>query len=217
MDTAIYTQIPLTINVKKILEKLHIPLDMENEFTELANKALEIGKPKVAVCLCTLEHSAGDETLIEHIAFPGEVVKSSLQDRNRAFVYLVTEGRELEEWAKQFDFLELFFACELRQTVLNECQAYLREKIKEEYQIKNVASMNPCSLDIWDENKQREFYSLLKEGAEQIDVTIQPNLLLSPQYSQSGIIFEADKDQHNCCFCPAKKCPNRKAPYQGRK
>lgn len=55
MDTAIYTQIPLTINVKKILEKLHIPLDMENEFTELANKALEIGKPKVAVCLCTLE------------------------------------------------------------------------------------------------------------------------------------------------------------------
>ena len=42
MEHTIYTQIPLTFTVRNILEKLHIPLDMENEFTELANKAKQI-------------------------------------------------------------------------------------------------------------------------------------------------------------------------------
>jgi len=49
MEHTIYTQIPLTFTVRNILEKLHIPLDMENEFTELANKAKQIAQPKIAV------------------------------------------------------------------------------------------------------------------------------------------------------------------------
>lgn len=48
MEHTIYTQIPLTFTVRNILEKLHIPLDMENEFTELANKAKQIAQPKIA-------------------------------------------------------------------------------------------------------------------------------------------------------------------------
>lgn len=216
MEHTIYTQIPLTFTVRNILEKLHIPLDMENEFTELANKAKQIAQPKIAVRMCTLKRTSNAQGIeIEDISFPGEILKNNLQDLNRVFIYLVTEGKELEEWAKQFDFLELFFVCELRQSVINTCQTFLSEKIKEQYQIKNIASINPCSLEIWNEEKQKEFYSLLQEAAKQINVTIQPNLLLSPQYSMSGIMFQSDKDQHNCSFCPNIKCPNRKSAYLG--
>lgn len=217
MNDTIYTQIPLSFNVESILKKLHIPLDMNNEFTELAHKAQQIARPQIGVRLCTLENSAAQDICIEHISFPGDILKNNLQDLNRIFIYLVTEGKEMEEWAKQFDFLELFFVCELRQSIINTCQDFLAEKIKEQYQIKSVASMNPCSLGIWNEEKQKEFYSLLQDAAEQMDVTIQPNLLLSPQYSMSGIMFQSDKDQHNCSFCPNLNCKNRKSAYLGGK
>lgn len=214
----VFTDIALDFDVKKIMNKLHIPDDMEESFAEIAEQAKKIAKPRALYRICTVENKEQDDNVyLDGIAFPGEILKTNLEKLNRAFLYMVTEGPEMEEWGKGFDFLEMFFVCELRQSVINNLTEFLADKIKEEFKIKTTSSINPCALDIWTPEQQGKFYEFFSDASKEICVEIQPNLLLSPQYSMSGILFQSDTEQHNCSFCPNPKCPNRKSAYIGNK
>lgn len=212
----ILDNIPFSIDPINIMEKLHIPLDMKDDFIKLTEDAKKIAHPKACFKMFPLEHT--ENTIqIENINFPGDILIKNLKNKNRIFLFTATEGTELEEWAKQFDFLELFFVCELRQTILNQVQDYIGEKIQEIYAIPTVSSMNPCGLTIWNEKEQKDFFNILNDIPKSIGITVEENLLMKPQYSASGIFFQSDTKEHNCTFCPNPKCPNRKTPYKNNK
>lgn len=154
------------------------------------------------------------------------VIRSGLMAKNfaglgRVFPYVVTCGRELEEWSAQYrdDPLAGYIADELKKLYLRAASAANTAAVRREYGVPadaGLSSMNPGSLGEWPIDGQKELFAVLggKEAVfSAIGVELTASMLMVPTKSGSGILFENSSGYVNCRLCPMKDCPNRRAVF----
>lgn len=186
--------------------------ETEEELIDLMDEADSIADPLALYGVCPVEEGrvGGVDTL-------SEMVISRLQDKVRAFPYIVTCGPKLEEWSKKYasDFLLEYWADEIKKRFLGIAAGEFRSHIKERYRTAgHLAALNPGSLAGWPISGQKALFNMLGGPdfvRETIGVTYSDSFLMFPTKTISGIAFESETFYENCQYCPLDRCPNRRA------
>ena len=187
--------------------------DLEEELTALMDEADRIAHPVVLFTLCPVEEGG----VVNGVEVGSSLVAEKLQGKGRAFPYIVTCGRELEEWSGKYrgDYLAEFWADEIKKRFLSIAYTAFRGHLQEAYCTSgHLAALNPGSLPGWPISGQRELFRILGGPAfveETIGVTYSDSWLMTPTKSMSGILFESEVFYENCQHCPLTRCPNRRA------
>ncbi len=210
--------VPLGVDMPALIRELQLEGKpaLIRRVEKLAATAVDVARPKAAARLSALE--AQDEN---HIRMDGVVLTSQLMVHNmaglgRAFPYLVTEGRELYEWALGLESrFDVVVSASLREIAPTQYQKLLEEKLLQEYGMRQLSLMSPGSLDAWPIEQQDELFRILSPVPDRLGVELLPSFMMKPEYSESGVLFETEKKYYNCRLCPQPNCRGRKAAYQG--
>ena len=212
----IVADIPCEIDREQLFNRLHIKPD--NPFVErvqnLMAEALEVGKPKIAYKLSYVEEKGDDYVVVDGIKFTSRVLRVNLENTNKVVPFVVTCGRELEAWAKEFtDMFDSFCADGIMEAVLRAARNRIFPQIDAELNLGHTANMNPGSLPDWPIKEQKPLFQLLGDVNSLIGVELKDSFLMSPIKTVSGLHFPKEGTYENCQLCPRKDCPGRKAPY----
>lgn len=181
----------------------------------MAAEAATVARPRGVAIMAGVKPANGDDIEIGSVVFTSALLCEKLNRLNRVFPYLVTEGVEMAEWAKQFtDAEDIACSRAIRQAVVKGCEARLEEEIGSRYDIPVLSTMNPGSLAAWPITQQEKMFELLDPLPLDIGVRLLPSMWLDPGFSVAGIFFQTDKKYYNCQLCPRDDCPNRKAPRE---
>ncbi|HHT64035.1 MAG: vitamin B12 dependent methionine synthase [Bacillota bacterium] len=215
MDTIVKI-IPCEVDKEQLFQKLHIKPDSRfvEKLDEMIEQALEVGKPKIAYKLSYVDEKGDDFVVVEGIKFTSRVLRVNLEDTFKVVPFVVTCGRELEEWAGKFtDTLDMFFADGIMEAVLRAARNRVFPEIDEEFGLGHSSNMNPGSLKDWPIKEQKPLFRLLGDVQALIGVELKDSFLMSPIKSVSGFRFPKEGSFESCQLCPRKDCPGRKAPY----
>lgn len=186
--------------------------ETEDELIDLMDEADAIADPLAMYGVCPVE-----EGRVGGVDTGSDMVVSRLQDKARAFPYIVTCGPKLEEWSKQYasDFLLEFWADEIKKRFLGIAAAEFRAHTKDRYHTSgHLTALNPGSLAGWPISGQEALFQMLGGPdfvKETIGVTYSDSFLMFPTKTISGIAFESETFYENCQYCPLDRCPNRRA------
>lgn len=212
----ILKDISFEIDEPELLERLHV--DEASIFLEdirsLSRDAVAIARPKGLYVLAAVEHRSDDSVALDGVAFTSRVLRVNLEGVYRAFPFLATCGRELEDWSRSLDDpLHQYWADAVKEMALARAIRALGEHLAAAFQTGPPATMNPGSLPDWPITEQRPLFSLFGAAADVIGVALTDSFLMSPVKSVSGLWFQTDKGFVNCQLCPREDCPNRRAPH----
>lgn len=207
---------PFTLDTPDLLKKLRI--DRRPEYAErctrLIDQALEVGRPRAVYGLAFVDAKADESVVVDGVTFASRVLRVNLGEVNRVFPFLVTCGKELDDWSRSFtDMLERFWADAVMEEALLVAVDALKAHLAGRYQVGQTAMMNPGSLTDWPLEQQRPLFEILGEAADRIGVRLTESFLMAPVKSVSGILFQTETAFENCQLCPRETCPNRRAPY----
>ena len=186
--------------------------ETEEELLDLLDEADAVADPLALFCVCPVENGK-----VNGIDTSSQLVLERLQDKGRAFPYIVTCGPKLEEWSKGYehDYLLGFWADEIKKRFLGIAAAAFRSHIKDTYRTAgHLAALNPGSLAGWPISGQETLFQMLGGPdfvREMIGVTYSDSFLMFPTKTISGVAFESETFYENCQYCPLEKCPNRRA------
>ena len=216
MDPIVLNGIPFQLEAAGLRKKLHIKEGSHHaeELDRLIQGAQTVGKPKALYKEAYIESRTDDTVTLDGITFKSRILRVNLENVYRVFPYVITSGLELEEWSKKIaDFLQEFWAEEIKETILYVARDYFLKHVGEAYHLGQIARMNPGSLADWPIEEQRPLFTLLGDVHEGIGVHLTPSLMMVPTKSVSGILFPTEVDFSSCLLCSRELCPGRKAPY----
>jgi hypothetical protein len=216
MDSIVMSSIPFQLDTAALRKKLHIKEGSHHaeELDRLIHGAQTVGKPKALYKEAFIESRTDETVTLDGITFKSRILRVNLENVYRVFPYVITSGLELEEWSKKIgDFLQEFWAEEIKETVLYMALEAFVKQVRDYHQLGQTARMNPGSLADWPIEEQRPLFALLGKVQELIGVHLTPSLMMVPTKSVSGILFPTDVDFTSCQLCPREVCPGRKAPY----
>ncbi|MBN2658940.1 MAG: hypothetical protein JXR86_17940 [Spirochaetales bacterium] len=199
--------------------KIEIYEGMEDEIASLLEKAL----PKLNPRTLFRELSADNrDKKIIHVGdqcFDDPVALMHLGKTDRVFPYISTCGDGLEEMASYSqDMLEIFWFDALKQMAMDRTFSHFRAYIKKEYSIPKLYSLNPGSdtcREGWDISNQKKIFALLPLAGERGGVILTESLLMRPNKTVSGLLFQSDRDFVSCQECDNIHCPNRRMIHDG--
>lgn len=212
---------PLDNSAISRLQKLSAGAD--EELSDMINESARSACPKALYAVSGVEVS-GDIVKVSGVFVRSTLMKRNFGGISRAFPYVITAGRELDEWAEKYDGdpFGQYLADEIKKAYLFAFSVKFKEMIRQRYSISSrLSSMNPGSLEkAWPLSGQKELFMML--GGEEsvlknIGVTLKESYLMVPQKSGSGILFETETDYENCKYCPRTDCPHRRAAFVGVK
>ncbi|MGI6684908.1 MAG: vitamin B12 dependent methionine synthase [Bacillota bacterium] len=215
MDIAV-VNIPCEIDREQLLQKLHIKPNSPfmEKVDKMITQALEVGKPKIAYKLSYIEEKGDDYVLVDGIKFSSRVLRVNLEETFKVVPFVVTCGRELEEWAKTFtDMFDTFCADGIMEGVLRAARNRIFPEIDQEFNLGHTSNMYPGSLSDWPIKEQKPLFELLGDVQSLIGVELLPSFLMSPIKTVSGFHFPKEGSFESCQLCPRQDCPGRKAPY----
>lgn len=205
--------------------KMELYEGMEEEIEALLDKALSLVKPKAVFREMGVGRrkkssmEAGFKNIhIGNQVFDDPVILSHLSGVDKIYPYITTCGNELEELAKSDDMLVVFWVDALKQMAMDRAFNYCRKCIKERHSIEKLHSLNPGSNSCgegWDMGDQKKLFSFFPEVEEKLGVHLTGSMLMVPNKTVSGIMFESDKDFVSCLECDKIHCPNRKMIHDG--
>lgn len=111
------------------------------------------------------------------------------------------------------DELELFWAEQITQLILESAWQYLKANLIAQFDLKTITMMNPGSLEDWPLPEQKKLFQILGNPEALIDVKLTEDYLMKPVKSLSGIFFVNNEGYENCRLCPKENCPDRRASY----
>ena len=206
--------------VKRIMQVNGADRAYDEYIEELLGEAKPIGVPKAVVRECAV--NAGDKLAIDGVEFQSTLVNEKFKGLGRVYPYVITCGRELHDWAAQYDSDPLyeFIASSIMKAAIPYGFALIDAWLETHENIGRYSTLNPGSLPSWAITGQRQVFSLLA-GDENghdighvkdlIGVELNESCLMIPLKSVSGIAFETSEQWHNCARCKKPNCPNRRA------
>lgn len=216
MDEIILDNIAFDIGLSALLERLRVVPGSEDavRVDALAKEALAVGRPKGLYKVAFIDERGEDFVILGGVKFTSRILKTNLASANRAFPYVATCGRELEEWSLQFtDMFDSYIADSIKEVALRIAVATLRDHMSTHVNPGKTSSMNPGSLKDWPISEQKGLFELLGDTEAKVGVRLTDSYLMMPVKSVSGIWFSTESNFENCKLCTRENCPNRRAEY----
>ena len=212
----------------EILDNIRIRLDMHEIKKTLHLKGREDSKniqvlveevqplirAKAVYRDCYLDSKSDDAIVVEGFRFTSRVLRRQLDSVGRIFLFVVTIGSRLEEYARACkDFLKQYYLDTIGNIALIAARKHLEDHLRSKYALGSISYISPGSLKDWDLKGQRPLFSILGDVKGSIGVYLTETLLMIPAKSLSGIFFPTDIPFYSCQLCPRENCPARRAKY----
>lgn len=200
-----------------LMKRLHIKeaSASSSEFRRMLENASALARPTALYLQAYITERGEDWVELDGVRFSSRVLQVNLSRAYRVFPYLATCGKELQEWAQQYDDMLLrFWAEAIKEEALQAALLALGDALQTRYLLGHTASMNPGSLEDWPIQQQTVLFGLFGELADQVGVQLTESLLMVPTKSVSGIFFPTEAAFESCELCPRQGCPGRRAPYE---
>ena len=220
MNQIIIDNIIYKPNTPVLAKKLHITSDSDEyaELAELLEEVAAIAKPKAVYMPVFIEDRGADYVVLNDCRMLSTVMPKNLKGLHRVFAYVATCGIEIEQFSKTVtDILHSWWMNTIMEDALVQAVQTLRKRVKNEFDIKKIASMSPGSLPDWPISEQTKLFSLFGSVQEFIGVKLTDSMLMIPAKSVSGFYFETDTEYVNCQLCQRQNCPSRKKPFDEKK
>lgn len=213
-------QVPFVFDREEYNRRIKMELyeGLEDEIETFLDKALPLVKPKAVFREMGVGRREGGIILLGDQLFDDPVIVSHLKNVSIIFPYIATCGIELEGLASEGDMLVEFWLDALKQMAMDRAFNALRTHIKGKFKISKLYSLNPGSSTCgegWDIKDQTKLFSFFPLVETEIGVRLTGSMLMFPNKTVSGIMFESDKDFVSCLECDNIHCPNRKIIHDG--
>jgi hypothetical protein len=218
MDPVTLKNIPFELNIPALLKAVRVREGSLHwaDFMALCEQAQVIGCPKAVYRVAYIDGRDSDRVTLDGVTFTSRMLAMNLVEVERAFPYVVTCGKELEDFTfVQGDLLKTFWWDAIKEEVLRYAYDYLIEYLERSYRLEKTATMHPGSadLEVWPIEQQRELFRLLGDGPSSIGVRLSDSCLMSPVKSISGMLFATQTDFQSCQVCQRENCPSRQSPF----
>ena len=216
MDPVILHSIPFQIDLKGLEKKLRLKEGSPylRDLALLAEEAQRIARPKALYKLAFIDEKGEEDVVVEGIRLRSRVLRVNLEKAQRVFIYVVTCGMELEDWAGRIeDILKRFWADTIKELAMRHASTVMEGHLADHYRPGNLSRMSPGSLADWPLQEQVPLFRIIGNTQEMIGVRLTENLLMVPTKSISGIRFPTEESFESCQLCPRENCPNRRAPH----
>lgn len=219
LEKNIVSVFPVSIPMESLLSDLRLEPDDDSFETVSAMReaAVAIAKP-VALCAPFTPESTKGMIRINGVLLEEPFIHTMLSGCGTVVPYAATCGRAIDTWARSFtDMFEQFIADTIKQRCLRAVMDALFDAAREQYfnAEQPLSTLNPGSLTEWPLAGQRPLFAILGGITDDTGIVLSDSLLMSPNKSVSGIMFQADEAFHNCQLCPRTDCSGRRVPYAG--
>ena len=214
MEHFLLTEIPVTAEVEETIKKLRLEEEEDIELvTGLFEKAKSIARPKAVYQTAYIDSIEGEAVIIDGTRFTSAVLARNLKDVHRVFAYVSTCGAEVDEWSHlEKDYVVSLWLDIIKERFLQDANKFIREYIKNKYEIKTLSSVNPGSGNVenWPIAQQKLLFPLIGNVEGDIGVRLTDSCLMLPTKSVSGLFYPSDTEFINCSLCERKNCPGRR-------
>ena len=220
MSYILLDDIEFKADLRTIAKRLHLEPDSEEylELDTLLCEVSKIAKPKAVYSPVFIEDAGSDFVVLGDQKMLSTLMPKNLEGIHRVFAYVATCGIEIEQYSNGVtDILHNWWMNTIMEAVLGQASAAVRLRVKNDFDLKKIASMSPGSLPDWPINEQPKLFSLIGDVKELIGVTLTDSMLMIPAKTVSGFFFETDADYVNCQLCKRKNCVGRKVPFDEKK
>jgi hypothetical protein len=208
--------IPFQADLPALMQAMRLKSDsaFACQFEDMAQQAQAIARPKAFFKMVFVDSRDDKNVVIDGVSFTSRALSRNLEHTSRAIAYLVTCGRELDEWGHSFDdLLPRYWADALMEHALHQADRHLDDHLQRRFNLGHTASMHPGSLADWPITEQRALFTLLGDPQAAIGVTLTQSMLMLPAKTESGLLFSAVHDFESCALCPRPNCSSRRVPY----
>ena len=216
LEPIIMSDLKFDIDTANLLRSLKLDEASDDAQTVLGlvEEALKVAKPKAMFKEAFIDETGHDYVVVDGIRFKSRVLRVNLGEVHRVFPYVVTAGRELDEWSSGVEgMLDKYWADQIKEAVLSAAYRDFTARLVAGHGLGTTASMNPGSLEDWPISEQRKLFDLVGDTMEGIGVELTDSYLMIPAKSVSGIRYATEVTYENCQLCSRENCPGRRAPY----
>lgn len=241
-DVQLLDNIPLDLDVDKILERLNSPNEQrrlkrmkvqieEKRYKEIAQKLIDIvlplARPKALYRVARVTLSSEDTVEVDGVKFTDRLLKGVLifNKVEEVFPTVSTCGQEINAiQASDNDATEQHCLNMIKRMVYGSANNYLHDHLCEQYALGEIKRLNPPGeLVHWPVVQFLDHFSLFGDVDKLIGVKVtEPYLIapvknplpymLWPLFSGTRIAFPADSNFRRCVLCP-EPCIGRNIPY----
>ncbi|MTI58873.1 MAG: vitamin B12 dependent methionine synthase [Firmicutes bacterium] len=215
----IIKNIPFTIDIGQLEKELMLNnQDDKKKLRAMVGEAEEIALPQAIYRESYLKKKTDNYLIIGNYKFESKILCRNIGSHNRVFLYAVTVGNELDQWAgEKEELLESYWAGQIQEKVLKTAVSYLYNILNKLIGSECSSEMNPGSLPDWPITEQEKLFALLGNVEGDIGLKLTDSFLMLPAKSVSGIKFPSETDFKNCQLCQRENCPTRRVPYDPEK
>jgi hypothetical protein len=211
-------EIPVRLDIELVVRRLRLGHNsssrLEDMARQLAGTACAVARPKAVYRISHARVIDNATVDIDGIVFTSKVLSKLLCNQEKAFPFIATIGKELDEMpVPPRDMMRQFSLDAIKTVILVAAVDYLTEYLKEKYDIPRAALMNPGELEDWPIAQQKPLFTLFCGGEKQIGVSLTTGGAMKPIKSRSGILFPNDTGFLSCQLCTQFQCPGRRAKY----
>ena len=181
---------------------------------ETAEKVWAIARPRAVYTTSQVKCVGRDFVDIDNIRFESRILNKKLCDLETVYPFITTIGKELDEFkAPPGEMWQSYILDSIKTMMLISAADYVTEHIQKEYNLTEVALMNPGELKDWPLAQQIPLFELFKGEEKAIGISVSKGGAMRPLKSRSGIVFPDDTGFVRCRCCTQENCPGRRAAY----
>ena len=181
---------------------------------EMEEKVRGIARPRAVYTISQVKCIGRDEVDIGGIRFESHILNKKLNTLETVYPFIATIGKELDEFkAPPREMWQSYILDSIKTMMLIYAVDYVTKHIKNEFNLTEVALMNPGELKDWPIAQQLPLFKLFKGEEKSIGVSLSRGGAMRPLKSRSGIVFPDDTGFVSCRCCTQEKCPGRQAAY----
>jgi hypothetical protein len=212
----VFKDIEFKVNYEELYKRLKIRKRerFADKINSLVEESRDIVKPKGIYKVAYIDEKGEDFIIVDGVKLSSKILRKNVDKVNKVFVFLVTCGEEVADWASnKTDLLDDFIADAIQEYACRLASNVLITEIDNKYKLENPSTMNPGSLGDWPIEQQKPLFEILEGKNKDISTTLTDSFLMQPTKSVSGIRFSSDVAFCNCEMCPRENCPTRMADY----
>lgn len=218
-DRYVLRDFPVTVTFGQVAARLHLEEEDDLALMEpMFETAKATARPKAAYRICSVDGIEGDRVTIEGREFRSEILAKNLAGIHRVFAYVVTCGREVDDWShREQDYIVALWLDMIKEMFLGDARRQFVDYIGETYGIPKTASMSPGSgnEDTWPIFQQRPLFDLIGDVEADTGAALTDSFLMLPTKSVSGVLYPSEKTFITCSLCRRENCVGRQAAYAG--
>lgn len=217
LERRVIGDLPVSLSFDEVAERLLLEEEDDRALMRArCETAQALARPKGVYAVCPVTAIEGDRVTIGGAVFRSRVLAGNLRGVEKVYAYVVTCGREVDDWSKQeTDPIVGLWLDMVKERILGKAMGPFLTQLAHEQGLERYATMSPGSgnVDVWPIGQQHTLFDLIGGVEEAIGVRLTESCLMLPTKSCSGILYPSEKGFITCTLCSRAHCPNRRAEY----